>query len=361
MTFCDLALKCVTQLQPYAPGKPIAELERELGISNIVKLASNENPLGPSDKVLATIAESVKDLTRYPDGNGFVLKSALADKYQLDTKQITLGNGSNDVLELIARAFVSPTEEVLFSHYAFAVYPLVTQAIGAKPVIAPARDYGHDLQAMSTLITDKTKLIFIANPNNPTGTYIEAAELEIFIEQVPDTTLVVLDEAYIEYNEQQANSIDWLKKYTNLIITRTFSKAYGLAGLRVGYALSHPDIADLLNRIRQPFNVNSIALVAATEALHDDDYIAIAKQNNDLGMQQLIAGFNELGLNYIPSKGNFITVDVQKNADEVFAALLQLGIIIRPLTNYGLPKHIRVSIGLDVENQRFLEALRVTL
>ncbi len=361
MIFSDLALKCVTQLQPYAPGKPIAELERELGISNIVKLASNENPLGPSDKVLATIAESVKDLTRYPDGNGFVLKSALADKYQLDTKQITLGNGSNDVLELIARAFVSSTEEVLFSHYAFAVYPLVTQAIGAKPVIAPARDYGHDLQAMSTLITDKTKLIFIANPNNPTGTYIEATELETFIEQVPDTTLVVLDEAYIEYNEQQINSIGWLKKYTNLIITRTFSKAYGLAGLRVGYALSHPDIADLLNRIRQPFNVNSIALVAATEALHDDDYIASAKKNNDLGMQQLITGFNELGLSYIPSKGNFITVDVQKNGDEVFAALLQLGVIIRPLTNYGLPKHIRVSIGLDVENQRFLEALRVTL
>ena len=357
MSICDLALNCVTKLQPYVPGKPIEELERELGISNIVKLASNENPQGPSDKVLTAITEASNELTRYPDGNGFVLKSALADKYTLNTNQITLGNGSNDVLELIARAFVSPDEEVLFSQHAFAVYPIVTQAIGAQAVISPARDYGYDLQAMSSLISKKTKLIFIANPNNPTGTYLNGKELEEFVSQVSEQTLVVLDEAYVEYGEQDIDTVSWLDKYPNLIITRTFSKAYGLAGLRVGYALSHPDVADLLNRIRQPFNVNSFALAAATVALSDDDYIAQTKQFNDDGMAQLIAGFDALGLSYIPSKGNFITVDVKRNGEEVFTDLLQQGVIVRPVANYGLPKHIRVSIGLRAENQRFLDAL----
>lgn len=357
MSFCDLALECVTKLQPYVPGKPIEELERELGITDIVKLASNENPLGPSDKVLATLAQASQEVTRYPDGNGFSLKTALAKKYQLNTDQITLGNGSNDVLEIIARAFVSSVDEVMFSQYAFAVYPLVTQAIGAKAVIAPARDYGHDLDAMSALITEQTKLIFIANPNNPTGTYLPANTLEAFIAQVPATTLVVLDEAYVEYGEQATNSISLLEKYSNLIITRTFSKAYGLAGLRVGYALSHPEVADLINRIRQPFNVNSLALAAATVALTDDDYIAKTKQLNDAGMEQLTAGLNILGLSFIPSKGNFITVDVQKNGEEVFDDLLQRGVIVRPVANYGLPKHIRVSIGLEHENKRFLEVL----
>jgi len=357
MSFCDLALDCVTKLQPYVPGKPIEELERELGISDIVKLASNENPLGPSDKVLSALAEASKEVTRYPDGNGFALKSALAEKYGLNTDQVTLGNGSNDVLELIARAFVSPDEEVMFSQYAFAVYPLVTQAIGAKAVIAPARDYGHDLQAMSTLISEKTKLIFIANPNNPTGTYLPVNELEAFIAQVPAQTLIVLDEAYVEYGEQDVDSIRLLKQYPNLIITRTFSKAYGLAGLRVGYALSHPEVADLLNRIRQPFNVNSLALAAAKVALTDDDYLVKTKQHNDAGMSQLLAGLDILGLSAIPSKGNFITVDVKRNGEEVFAELLHLGVIVRPVSNYGLPKHIRVSIGLEHENQRFLDAL----
>lgn len=361
MSFCDLALECITKLQPYVPGKPIEELERELGITDIVKLASNENPLGPSGKVSAALAQASKQVTRYPDGNGFSLKLALAEKYQLNADQITLGNGSNDVLELIARAFVSNTDQVMFSQYAFAVYPLVTQAIGAKAVIAPARNYGHDLQAMSTLITEQTKLIFIANPNNPTGTHLAADEVEAFIAQVPATTLVVLDEAYAEYGERTVDSVRWLKQYSNLIITRTFSKAYGLAGLRVGYALSHPSVADLINRIRQPFNVNSLALAAATVALNDDDYIAKTKQLNDAGMAQLMAGLKRLGLVSIPSKGNFITVDVQKKGDEVFDDLLKQGVIVRPVTNYGLPQHIRVSIGLEYENQRFLDALKEVL
>jgi len=357
MNFCDLALDCVTKLHPYVPGKPIEELQREYGLTDIVKLASNENPLGPSPAVLKAINEVSKEITRYPDGNGFTLKTALAEKYHLDAKQITLGNGSNDVLEMIARAFVSPTDEVMFSQYAFAVYPLVTQAIGAQAVIAPAKDYGHDLDVMLSMISDKTKLIFIANPNNPTGSYIANKDIEAFIAKVSTKTLVVIDEAYVEYGEQTENSIDWLANYSNVIITRTFSKAYGLAGLRVGYALSHPEVADLLNRIRQPFNVNSLSLAAATVAVNDNDYLAKTKQKNDAGMVQLSAGFKKLGLSAIPSKGNFITVGVEQKGDDVFEALLRQGVIVRPVTNYGLPNHIRVSIGLESENQRFLTAL----
>jgi len=361
MKFGDIALPCVTELQPYVPGKPIAELERQYGVTDIVKLASNENPSGPSPSVLAAIQEASNDLSLYPDGNGFNLKTALAEKYQLDLNQITLGNGSNDVLEMIARTFVSPADEVIFSQYAFAVYPLVTQAIGAKSVIAAACDYGHDLQAMSTLISERTKLIFIANPNNPTGTLLAADELEDFISRVPVQTLIVLDEAYVEYGDEQVNTIQWLEKYPNLIITRTFSKAYGLAGLRVGFALSHPEVADLLNRIRQPFNVNNLALVAATAALDDDAYIEITKQLNNTGMKQLTAGFDTMSLSYIPSKGNFITVDVQTNAEEVYESLLQQGVIVRPIGGYGLPNHLRISIGLESENQRLLDALAITL
>ena len=357
MTFCDLALDCVTKLHPYVPGKPIEELQREYGINDIVKLASNENPLGPSPSVLKAVREASQELTRYPDGNGFSLKAALAEKYQLDVNQITLGNGSNDVLEMIARAFVSSADEVMFSQYAFAVYPLVTQAIGAQAVVAQAKDYGHDLELMLSLISNKTKLVFIANPNNPTGTYIPAEKLESFVSQVPQQTLVVVDEAYVEYGEQTENTVEWLAKYPNVIITRTFSKAYGLAGLRVGYALSHSEIADLLNRIRQPFNVNSLSLAAATVAVNDDEYLIQTKQINDEGMAQLLSGFEAMELTSIPSKGNFITVDVEISGDDVFEALLRKGVIVRPVTNYGLPQHIRVSIGLADENQRFLSAL----
>lgn len=361
MSFSDIALDCIKALQPYVPGKPIEELERQYGVTNIVKLASNENPLGPSKSVLAAIAKATQELTRYPDGNGFILKSALAKKYQVALDQITLGNGSNDVLEMIARTFVSPADEVLYSQHAFAVYPIITQAIGAKGVIAAARDYGHDLQAMTKLISERTKLIFIANPNNPTGTCHTSGALEQFIAQIPLTTLVVIDEAYVEYGDGIVDTISWLEKYPNLIITRTFSKAYGLASLRVGFALSHPEIADLLNRTRQPFNVNSLALAAATAALNDNDYLAATKQLNDQGMAQLITGFNTMGLEYIPSKGNFITVDVECSGTDIYESLLKQGVIVRPVANYGLPQHLRVSIGLKAENQRFLEVLSILL
>ncbi len=356
-TVLDLALPSIAALQPYQPGKPISELERELGLSGIVKLASNENPLGVSPTVAAEIVKASATVSLYPDGNGFGLKAALACFYDIDTLQITLGNGSNDVLELIARAFVSPSDEVLFSEHAFAVYPLVTQAIGATAVISPAKDYGHDLAAMAARITAKTKAIFIANPNNPTGTYLAADVLVDFIADVPRQTIIVVDEAYVEYGDEGKASIAWLAQYPNLIITRTFSKAYGLAGLRVGYALSHPDVADVLNRIRQPFNVNNIALAAAEAALADQDYIAQSKINNAVGMGKMIRALTDLKLESIPSHGNFITIDVQQSGAVVYDALLRKGVIVRPIGNYGLPNHIRVSIGTQAENQTFIAAL----
>ncbi|MDG1687603.1 MAG: histidinol-phosphate transaminase [Gammaproteobacteria bacterium] len=361
MNACDQALPNITALKPYQPGKPIEELERELGLSNIIKLTSNENPLGPSKSALNAIVQASKELTRYPDGNGFSLKAALAKHVQLTSDQITLGNGSNDVLELLARTFVSSNDEVIFSQYAFAVYPLVTQAIGAKAVIAPASDFGHDLDAMTTLISEKTKLIFIANPNNPTGTALAPKQVETFLKQVPESVIVVLDEAYVEYTTQQFNTVAWLAGYPNLVITRTFSKAYGLAALRVGYSLSSPEIADCLNRIRQPFNVNSLALVAAVAALADKDYVEQSRQLNEAGLKQYVTGFEQLGLTYIPSKGNFITVDVKRNADSIYQSLLQQGVIVRPIANYGLPQHLRISVGLGEENQRCLDALAIAL
>ena len=361
MNACDQALPNITALKPYQPGKPIEELERELGLSNIIKLTSNENPLGPSKSALNAIVQASKELTRYPDGNGFSLKAALAKHVQLTSDQITLGNGSNDVLELLARTFVSSNDEVIFSQYAFAVYPLVTQAIGAKAVIAPASDFGHDLDAMTTLISEKTKLIFIANPNNPTGTALAPKQVETFLKQVPESVIVVLDEAYVEYTTQQFNTVAWLAGYPNLVITRTFSKAYGLAALRVGYSLSSPEIADCLNRIRQPFNVNSLALAAAVAALADKDYIEQSRQLNEAGLKQFVTGFEQLGLTYILSKGNFITVDVKRNADTIYQSLLQQGVIVRPIANYGLPQHLRISVGLGEENQRCLDALAIAL
>lgn len=361
MSFCDLAVSGVAELQPYVPGKPIEELQRQYGVRDVIKLASNENPLGPSKAAMAAVAQSAKEMTRYPDGNGYALKMALAEKAQLAPEQITLGNGSNDVLELVARAFASAGDEVVYSEHAFAVYPIVTKAIGATGVTAAAKDYGHDLAAILKAISSRTKIVFIANPNNPTGTWIEPAEIKAFLEKVPDKVLVVLDEAYVEYLEQQENTIAWLQDFHNLIITRTFSKAYGLAGLRIGYAMSHPEVADLLNRVRQPFNANSLAQAAAVAALGDENYLQQAREINAAGMKQLIAGFEKLKLQFIPSKGNFITVNVHANAAEVFDDLLYEGVIVRPVANYGLPQHLRVSIGLAEENERFLKALTKVL
>lgn len=357
--FVALATDGVQGLTPYQPGKPIDELERELGISNIVKLASNENPLGPSKKVLEALQPQLKDLTRYPDGNGFLLKQALSQHLQVAPEQITLGNGSNDTLDLIARAYLAPGREAIFSEYAFAVYPIATQAAGATAVVTPAKDWGHDLNAMKAAITDKTRLIFLANPNNPTGTWFNRSEFEAFIADVPENVIVVLDEAYSEYVEDPTypDGLKYLDQYPNLIITRTFSKAYGLASLRVGYSVSHPQIADVINRIRNPFNVDSFALAAATAALQDTDYIAESVALNREGYQLLTKAVTERQLRFIPSVGNFVSVDFGMDAAPVYEALLREGVIVRPMAAYKMPTFLRVSIGLPEENERFIQAL----
>lgn len=349
----------VKKLQPYQAGKPMDELQRELGLSHVVKLASNENPLGLSEKVRTALQVELDDLIRYPDANGFYLKSKLAELHRVKPQQITLGNGSNDVLEILARTFVSAAEEVIFSQHAFVVYPLVTQAIGAKGVAVPAKDYGHDLQAMAAAVTDKTKMIFVANPNNPTGTFLTTEQLKDFLDQVPSHVIVVLDEAYYEYvpEPERAPSIDWLQQYPNLVVSRTFSKAYGLAGLRAGYAVSSSEIADLMNRIRQPFNVNALSLKAAEVVLDDQDYLQQAVQVNQQGMEQLVEFCQRQGYNYIPSYGNFLTIEFGPNAMDIYEKLLHEGIIVRPVAGYQLPNHLRVSIGLKEENQAFIDAM----
>jgi len=360
--FLALAAPGVRGLHPYQPGKPIEELERELGIRDIVKLASNENPLGAGPLAREAASRALAaGLQWYPDGNGFTLKQKIAARHGLEMDRITLGNGSNDVLELLARAFLTPGHESLFSAHAFAVYPIVTQAIGARAVVTPALDWGHDLEAMAAAITPATRLVFIANPNNPTGTWLEADALERFVAGVPEQVIVVVDEAYTEYLEGGESAADWVGRYPNLVVTRTFSKAYGLAGLRVGYALSHPEVADLLNRVRQPFNVNSVALAAAAAALDDHGHIARSVALNRDGMAWLEGEFRRLGLAWIPSKGNFISVDTGRPAGPLFEALLREGVIVRPVGGYGMPNHLRVTIGLPEENLRFIRALEKVL
>ncbi len=372
-TLYELANPGVQKLTPYAPGKPLDELERDYGISDAVKLASNENPLGPSPKAQAAVQTIMAELHRYPDGNGFALKQALADKLGVAPAQITLGNGSNDVLELIARTFVMPGDEVVFSAHAFAVYPIVTQAVNGVMKIVPANaadhamPYGHDLDAMLAAITDKTRVVFVANPNNPTGTWLGKDALYRFIQQVPSNVIVVIDEAYFEYVQEgdYPDAMHWLGEFNNLVVTRTFSKIYGIPALRIGYGVSHPELADLLNRVRQPFNVNMAAQAAALAALEDTEFVSQSLQTNSNGMQQLEAACAELGLGFIPSVGNFICIDVASttgvNADSVYEGLLREGVIVRPVANYQLPNYLRVTIGTEQENQRFITALKKVL
>ena len=361
--FKSLALPGVQRLQPYQGGKPIEELERELGISGAIKLASNENPLGLSDMAKKAIETSLVDGARYPDGNGFYLKQKLSERLSVSTNQITLGNGSNDVLELVSRGFLGSEHNAVFSEHAFVVYQLAITAQNAKAVVVPALNWGHDLKAMAAAVDDNTRLMFIANPNNPTGTWVSLAEIEDLLKALPGQVLVVIDEAYFEYVDkpEYGSALSLLEKFPNLIITRTFSKAYGLASLRVGYAVSHPDVADILNRVRQPFNINSLALAAALAVLDDRGYLNRSIEMNRSGYSQLVAGFDKLGLDYIPSAGNFISVQVPDDVQAIYQSLLQLGVIVRPVGLYGMPNHLRVSIGLPEENQRFLFALEQLL
>jgi len=350
----------VRDIAPYVPGKPVEELAREFHLdpAGIVKLASNENPRGPSPKALAAIATAAADLTRYPDGNGFALRSALASRLGVAPECLVLGNGSNDVLELVTQAFLTPGDEAIYAQHAFAVYPLATHARGAKGVEVPAKDHGHDLPAMLAAVTPRTRVVFVANPNNPTGTWIGAAAMEAFVASVPREVVVVLDEAYDEYlaPSDRSRSISWIARYPNLIVSRTFSKAYGLAALRVGYGVMDASVADLLNRVRQPFNVNSFAQAAAIAALGDAAYVEESARSNREGMRQIEAGLAKLGVAFVPSHGNFLLVNVGDGA-RVYAALLRDGVIVRPVANYGLPGFLRVTVGLPAENERFLAAL----
>ena len=359
MNYSELAPSYIRAIAPYQPGKPIAELERELGIKGIVKLASNENPLGASPKAVAAMHEAIKTIALYPDGNGFELKDALSKRYGVTHAQLVLGNGSNDLLELASRAFLSPGDVAVYSAHAFAVYALATQAVGAKGITVTAKEYAHDLEAMlKAAVQHKAKIVFVANPNNPTGTYLSAQALQKFMQDLPSHILVVLDEAYNEYLPvaQRYDSVGWLAKYPNLIISRTFSKAYGLAGLRVGYAMANAQITDMMNRVRQPFNVSSIAQAAAVAALHDVEFVKQTFELNQRGMKQIIVGLDKLGLSYIPSYGNFISFRIG-GATAMYRRLLELGVIVRPIANYDMADYLRVSIGLESENEKFLSAL----
>lgn len=362
---CDLSFanRGIQGLHPYQAGKPIEELQRELGLDTIVKLASNENPLGPSAKVLAAIERAASDIVRYPDSNGFELKHALSERLAVNAEQLTLGNGSNDILDLIARTFLEPGKSAVYSQHAFIVYPIAVQACGARAIVTQAQAWGHDLDAMAEAIEADTSLVFIANPNNPTGTSVTEAALVAFLDKVPSGVMVVLDEAYIEYVDG-VDAIDGVvlaKRYPNLIVTRTFSKAWGLAALRVGYSVSSPEVADLLNRVRAPFNVNSLGLAAAAAVLSDSDYLERGRLVNQAGMEQLLSGFKALGLSSIPSAGNFIAFELSQDPMQIYQKLLHQGVIVRPVGVYDMPNHLRVSIGLEHENQAFLTALEKVL
>jgi histidinol-phosphate aminotransferase len=361
----ELAPENVRRIAPYVPGKPIAETARELGIpqAEILKMASNENPLGASPRALAAIRGALDELHYYPDGSGFELKRVLSRKLGVTPENIVLGNGSNDVLELVARAFLRPGDAAAYSRHAFMVYPLVVQAIGARGIEVPAKDYGTDLAALAGAIDRDTRMVFVANPNNPTGTFNPWAEVERFVERVRSDVLVVLDEAYGEYlpDELKSPTQGWLARFPNLVVSRTLSKAFGLAGLRVGYGLADPRVAEVMNRVRQPFNVNHLAMVAACAALDDEEFIRRSREVNSAGLVQLRAGFERLGLEYIPSFGNFVTVRVGREADRIYRAMLAEGVIVRPIAGYGMPEHLRVTVGLPEHNERFLAALERAL
>lgn len=364
MNFRDLANPAAATLTPYQPGKPISELEREYGITDAIKLASNENPLGPSPRAVEAITAALPDLGLYPDSHGFALKGALAAHLAVEPARITLGNGSNEVLELIARAYLRAGDEVVVPQYAFAIFAIVAHAAGGTVVEVPARAYGADLDAMRAAVTARTRLVFLANPNNPTGTVVDGAALRAFIASLPEHTLMVLDEAYCEYLDGRAgypDGVRWLEEFPRLVVTRTFSKVYGLAGLRVGYAVSAAGLADYLNRVRESFNVSSLGLVGAEAALADREHLARTVAANNHGLRALTEAVAALGLAYIPSVGNFLAVDVGGPAAPVYEAMLRAGVIVRPLGGYGMPQHLRITVGTAEQNARCVAALRGAL
>lgn len=363
MDLKKLVNKGIDGLSPYEPGKPIEDLERELGIKNAVKLASNENPVGPSPKIIDSIEKIVKETHRYPDGNATRLKAKISRKFNILENQVTVGNGSNDIIEFVARSFLGPNDSAVYSEHAFAVYPLVVRAVGAMGIEVPAKNFSHDLDAMLDSIEENTKLIFIANPNNPTGSFIEQSELLNFLEKVPEEIIVLLDQAYFDYSSFETSDLEFdvLERFPNLVISRSFSKAYGLAGFRVGYSVSSIEIADYLNRVRQPFNANSLALYAAEIALDDDQFIKKCLELNFEQKQILFNGLQASGFECLPSRANFISFDCGEDSNDAFNKLLLEGVIVRSLRVYKMPNFLRVSVGLPEENLTFLEKIKSTL
>ena len=359
-------------LRPYEPGKPISELERELGITGIIKLASNENPLGTSPLALAAMRQSLEATALYPDGNAFALKRALAEHHDTDISHILVGTGSDHILEIVARVFLCPGRSAVISRYGFSVYNIVTQAAGAEQRVAeanppshPTQPYGHNLDNMAALLRADTRVVFIANPNNPTGTWLGGAEIKTFLKRVPQDTLVLVDEAYYEYatdlEPDYPDTTQFLTEFPNLIVMRTFSKAYGLAGARVGYALAHPKLVDLLNRARLAFNPGSLGQAGAAAAILDREHIKRTLELNHVELKKLDASLKKLGLKTIPSICNFVTADMGRPGRPVFQALLKEGVIVRPLDAYGLPNHLRITAGLPEQNARLLRSLEKVL
>ncbi len=349
----------IRSLNPYVPGKPIDELQRELGLARVIKLASNENPLGPSPKALASLNSIQDTLHRYPDGGAYQLRQALADRWKVAGEQLILGNGSDEILGLLARTFLTPGDEAVMADHTFVIYKLEVTAVHAKPVVVPLVNWTHDLDAMAKAISPRTRLLFVCNPNNPTGTMVSAESVSRFMAQVPDYVIVVFDEAYFEYvrNPSFPDTIAYVRQGRNAIVLRTFSKIYGLAGLRIGYGVSTTEIIDLLNRVRPPFNANSLAQKAALAALGDDEHVAKSRVVNAAGMEQVGAGLRALGLTPIPSEANFVYFDCKRDGRRVFEALLREGVIVRHLDGTML----RVTIGQPDENTAFLQALQKVL
>ncbi len=354
------ALDYVAAIAPYTPGKPIEDLAREFGLplQQIVKLASNENPLGAPESALQAMRAALADAGRYPDGNAYALKSALAQRLAVPQDWLTIGSGSNDILEMAASAMLAPGRSCVYSQYSFAVYALATQARGARAIVVPASGYGHDLPQMARAIAADTRLVYVANPNNPTGTFVSAAALEAFLAEVDPRVVVVLDEAYNEYLplSLRYDAIAWVRRFPNLLVSRTFSKAFGLAGMRVGYGVAQGALSDLLNRVRMPFNVSSAAQAGACAAWQDEAFLQRSYECNRAGLETLSAALTALGLQIVPSYANFVLVRVGPAA-RVYEELLARGVIVRPVANYGLPEWLRVTVGLPQENQRFLQAL----
>ena len=359
----SLANDHILGIAPYEPGKPIEELERELGITNVIKLASNENPLPPSERVLEAISTALAQLNRYPDGSGYYLRQALARRHDVTADHIVLGNGSNDLIELVVRAFLRPGEEAVVPHPSFVVYPMIVQAVGGIRVVVTLKEHRLDLEAMARAVTPMTKVVFIANPNNPTGTIVTAAEVEQFMARIPDRVVVVFDEAYIEFAQGPdfPDALGYVTHGRKVVVLRTFSKAASLAGLRVGYGVADPDCIALLNRIRQPFNVNALGQAAALAALSDEGHVLECLRTIEAGRHFLYEEFGALGLKYTPSRANFILLDVGRNATEVFSWLLKEGVIVRPMTSFGMENSLRVTVGTPEENRRFVKALKKVL